>query len=51
VAWVYENTAAKGNLPIAISNDVFKYDGLSTNGFNIRIEIKNGNIINAYPKI
>ena len=49
VAFVYENTVAKGSTPDVISNSSLKYDGLSTSGFKIRIELKDGKIINAYP--
>jgi hypothetical protein len=54
VAWVYENTVAKGvNKRPRQPNDLFnKYDGLSTSGFKIRVEVDDiGNIMNAYPII
>ena len=53
VAWVYENTVAKGVDPDFINSKGHKfYDGLtSEQSFRIRIEIKNENIINAHPKL
>ena len=49
VAWVYENTAAKGKGLKTKKGDISNFEGISTNGFEIRIQIKDGNIINAHP--
>jgi len=49
VAWVYENTVAKGMQPRSTINGVLIYEELSTNGIRIRIQIKEGKIINAHP--
>jgi hypothetical protein len=54
VAWVYENTVVNGvNKKTKLPSDVFnKYDGTTTSGFKIRIEVDNfGNIMNSYPII
>lgn len=54
VAFVYENTVAKGiNKKVKMPNDIFnKYEGASSLGFTIRIEVDDlGNIMNAYPII
>jgi len=52
VAWVYENTVAKGvhQLRRAPNDKFTKYQFKSTVGFDIRIEVNDiGNITNAYP--
>ncbi len=49
VAWVYENTVAKG---IGLKNEVNgikNYEGISTTGFEIRIQILDNKIINSHP--
>ncbi|AWM13589.1 hypothetical protein DI487_06750 [Flavobacterium sediminis] len=54
VAFVYENTVVKGvNKKIKSPSDIFnKYEGKTTSGFKIRLEIDDlGNIMNAYPII
>lgn len=55
VAWVYENTVAKGEgLDITSANNFLKkYKAKSSSGnFDIIIEVdETGNIMNAYPKI
>ena len=49
VAFVYENTVAKGAGLKNTQNGISNYEGISTKGFEIRIQIKDGNIINAHP--
>ncbi|MBB4806953.1 hypothetical protein HNP38_002249 [Chryseobacterium defluvii] len=52
IAYVYENTVAKGtNKRPRQASDIFdKYDGISSSGFKIRIEVNDfGDIMNAYP--
>ncbi|WP_299105594.1 EndoU domain-containing protein [uncultured Tenacibaculum sp.] len=54
IAFVYENTFIKGvnKRPSQHADKFDKFEGLSTSGFKIRIEIdKSGNIMNAYPII
>jgi len=54
IAYVYENTVAKGlNKKIKAPTDLFdKYEGSTSVGFKIRIEVDNtGKIMNAYPII
>jgi hypothetical protein len=49
VAYVYENTVAKG---VGFKNEVKSiknYEGLTTSGFEIRIQILNNKIINSHP--
>ena len=49
IAYVYENTVAKGIGLKRNYNGIMDFEGLSSNGFEIRIQIKNDKIINAYP--
>lgn len=51
VSYIYENTVVNNNgfIEKNFSTGISKYRAISTNGFKIQIEIKNKNIINAYP--
>jgi hypothetical protein len=49
VAWVYENTVAKELGLTGIFDDIYNYEGVSSIGFKIRIQIKDGKIISAHP--
>ncbi|AXO80725.1 hypothetical protein DZC78_10125 [Olleya aquimaris] len=49
VAWVYQNTVAKGVGLKKTIKDISEYEAISTSGFQIKIQIKNGKIINAHP--
>ena len=50
IAWVYENTVAKGTgLKNITENGISNYEGLSSTGFQIRIQLKDGKIINSHP--
>ena len=54
IAFVYENTFIKNSgKKVRLTTDKFdKFEGLTTTGFNIRIEVDElGNIMNAYPLI
>lgn len=54
VCLLYEYTIEKGTgqLPLKPNQKFNKYQGQSTEGFDILIEVDNaGNIMNAYPKI
>jgi len=51
VAFVYENTVVKGVIPRHLSDNTLTYDGVSSTGFKIRIQMKNGKIINTHPII
>ena len=49
IAFVYENTVIKNKGFIQMKNGISDYEGLSTNGFQIRIQIKETRIVNAFP--
>ena len=49
IAFVYENTVAKEKGFKKTINGISNFEGLSTNGFEIRIQIKGGIIINGHP--
>ena len=51
VAWVYENTVAKGGGFVKENERMSHYQGLSTNEIIINITTKDNKIINAYPII
>lgn len=51
VAFVYENTVYKNIGFVCEVNQISTYEGFSSNGFKINIQIKNGKIINSHPKI
>ena len=51
IAFVYENTVAKGEGFLKKNNGIEEFEGLSSNEFKIRIQIQDGNIINSFPSI
>ena len=51
IAFVYENTVAKGEGFLRKNNGIEEFEGLSSNGFKIKIQINDGKVINAFPNI